>query len=121
MFLRGGDDSNYLVFESDSIQDHLHVDNQHTHVDETGHKHSHEDCMRERYHTNLRHDNDGGEPMVSDNDECNGDKSTGDTFVTLASSSSEITNVDPLSANVDGETRPVNKRVIYIMKIDDTL
>jgi len=107
-FVRGGNPEQVLTMESHSIEDHNHIDNGHTHQ-ESGHSHPYQDC--------------GYRESWACHDGCHGN--TAFHYCETKTSSVAKANIQASNANIAGignmghagsETRPINMRVIWIMK-----
>ena len=104
-FLRGGAPHLVLNMEDHMVQDHTHIDNGHTHED-AGHSHPYEDCGQ-GIMTIDGHDY----PAAANN--CVNKAS----HISKANIQKSKVNMGGIESGHSGnETRPINMRVIWIMK-----
>ena len=105
-FLRGGHPGEVLTLEDHMIKDHTHLDNGHSHTD-AGHTHSYQDCGSGLM-TIDGHDYDAALYACKT-------KTTESGHANIQQSKSNHAGVE--AGNKGEETRPVNMRVIWIMKV----
>jgi len=108
VFLRGGSDAQELEYEDDTILDHEHIDNMHTHVD-VGHVHQYRDKWTDRV-SGVGIDGGGAAWIFPE------DVRTSETGkAQLASDYSNIGKVKD-GYSKGSETRPKNVKVVWIMR-----
>ena len=123
-FVRGGLLSEVLDMEESMLQDHLHLDTGHSHTDSG---HTHVDAGHTHAYTYFSLGGSGGEiqwggdakrtTSAPQTQTSSANIQTASAAIT--SSNSGITGVDTNSANKGAETRPVNMRVIWIIKTEN--
>ena len=108
-FLRGGNENNAMEFEEDQMQDHEHTDPEHSH-NSPPHSHTYEDRGVHEYPWFIPNGNYYAYGVGDDK------KRTSDTTtVTINNSKSNIGGVTSSYRSGD-ETRPLNMKVIWVMK-----
>ena len=104
-FLRGGAPHLVLNMEDHMVQDHTHIDNGHTHED-AGHSHPYEDCGQ-GIMTIDGHDYPAAANQCVDKT----------SHISKANIQKSKVNMGGIEYGHSGnETRPINMRVIWIMK-----
>ncbi len=126
VFLRGGTTLNYLEYQDDSIQDHVHIDLGHTHDDpghthqDAGHSHGYVDrwLHQEGSTDDFDDSDDYDNGYIYENKQTASAKANIQTaFTNLRSSYANIQGVNGNSAKISDETRPKNMKVCFIMRI----
>ena len=126
-FVRGGLTSQVLDLEESMVKDHLHLDLGHSHTD-LGHTHT--DAGHTHAYNEFWLGGGGGYFAWGDGDDAKrgyNKPNVAQSHANIQSSSAEITSsnsgvtgVDPNSANSGDETRPINMRVIWLIKTEYT-
>ena len=103
-FLRGGNPDQVLSLENHMVQDHTHIDNGHSHTD-AGHAHTYMQYWNQ--HGGPGHEGGGYNDAWRE-------KTSGSSRANIQTSKSNLGGMN--TGNEGSETRPINMRVIWIMK-----
>ena len=116
-FLRGGSLSQVLTLEGDSVQDHEHIDGGHSHSD-AGHTHTDAGHTHAYEHMGIDHGcGIEGCDLHAYKKTYTSSVGKADIQSSKAQIQTSTSNVGKMSSgNIGGETRPVNMRVVWIIK-----